>query len=198
MGKENKYCRHCDRALNNSLICSEYCNFIEFDAEKKYYNCNICGKGYPSRQAAKGHVFANHPDLQSQTILSRELILGQTNFEESDSEESGKRSEFIKSNSDMNEGAKLDNSNQSTNLKETLNMKTCKHCGREFLAKGIGAHERRCQKKPANPNDTCGNDAVTKNQMNNSQKLLENVEVDIGTIFSHDNFVFYPFYNVFL
>ena len=198
MGKENnKYCQHCDRALNNSLICSEYCNFIEFDADenKKDYNCNICGKSYPSRKAAKGHVFANHPDLQSQTNLSRELTLSKTNFEiESYTEKSRKKSspnksEFVKSNFDiMNEGGggKLDNFNQSgaaNNLKDnSLNMRTCKFCRREFLKKGIGAHERNCQKKPANSNDndtSHGNDAVTNNQMDNSQKVLENVKGDI-------------------
>ena len=172
--------QYCDGVLNNSLICSEYCNFIEFGAERKDYNCNICGKRYLSRKAAKGHVFANHPELQSQTNLSRELILSQTqtNFEiESDTEG------FIKLNFTMDEGNKLDNSNQSTNNSKdnSLNMRTCKYCSREFISKGIGAHERYCQNKPkANPedDDISGNDAVTKNQMNNSQKALENIEGD--------------------
>ena len=172
--------QHCDGALNNSLICSEYCNFIEFGAERKDYNCNICGKRYLSRKAAKGHVFANHPELQSQTNLSRELILSQTqtNFEiESDTEG------FIKLNFTMDEGNKLDNSNQSANnLNDiSLNMRTCKYCSREFISKGIGAHERYCQNKPkANPedDDISGNDAAAKSQMNNSQKALENVEGD--------------------
>ena len=172
--------QHCDGALNNSLICSEYCNFIEFGAERKDYNCNICGKRYLSRKAAKGHVFANHPELQSQTNLSRELILSQTqtNFEiESDTEG------FIKLNFTMDEGNKLDNSNQSTNNSKdnSLNMRTCKYCSREFISKGIGAHERYCQNKPkANPedDDISGNDAAAKSQMNNSQKALENVEGD--------------------
>ena len=83
----------------------------------------------------------------------------------------------------MDEGNKLDNSNQSANNSKdsSLNMRTCKYCSREFISKGIGAHERYCQNKPkANPedDDISGNDAVTKNQMNNSQKVLENVEGD--------------------
>ena len=171
--------QNCDGALNNSLICSEYCNFIEFGAERKDYNCNICGKRYLSRKAAKGHVFANHPELQSQTNLSRELtLMSQTNFEiESDIEG------FIKLNFTMDEGNKLDNSNQSANNLDdnSLNMRTCKYCSREFISKGIGAHERYCQNKPkANPedDDISGNDAAAKSQMNNSQKALENVEGD--------------------
>ena len=172
--------QYCDGVLNNSLICSEYCNFIEFGAERKDYNCNICGKRYLSRKAAKGHVFANHPELQSQTNLSRELtLMSQTDFEiESDIEG------FIKLNFTMDEGNKLDNSNQSANNLDdnSLNMRTCKYCSREFISKGIGAHERYCQNKPkANPEDDdiiSGNDAATKNQMINSQKVLENVEGD--------------------
>ena len=172
--------QYCDGVLNNSLICSEYCNFIDFGAERKDYNCNICGKRYLSRKAAKGHVFANHPELQSQTNLSRELILSQTqtNFEiESDTEG------FIKLNFTMDEGNKLDNSNQSANNSKdsSLNMRTCKYCSREFISKGIGAHERYCQNKPkANPedDDISGNDAAAKCQMNNSQKALKNVEGD--------------------